>query len=393
MAKKNNPDRGLFERPPGSGIWWIQWSNAEGRVKREKVGTKAAARMLYAKRQTEKLQKKKLPELTPEKPLTVREMIERFRPQFEAKKSAADDKRYAAYWIEALGKVDADEVRPSDVVAWRAKRKKEDGVADATVNRAVAFLKRIYNLAILDGVFTAANPVSRVKQIRENNSRVRYLTEEEETALRAAARPEFWPLVEVAYLSGLRQGEQFTLQREDLDFRARVITIRESKHGEKRTVPMSNRLAELLRTQLDSHKSDWVYPGQDAAEHYRGRSAIGALQTALRHAGIKNFKWHDLRHTFCSRLVMAGASLASVQQLAGHKTISVTMRYAHLSPEHNRAAMELLAPKPKPAPEPPVPWNDPEALAGVLVEKLSESELAALLAALSRRGRHLRVVR
>ncbi|MCE7871439.1 site-specific integrase [bacterium CPR1] len=390
MAKKNNPDRGLYERPPGSGTWWIQYNDCEGNKKREKVGTKVAARQLYAKRQTEKLQKKKLPELTQQKVLTVAAMIEKFRPEFEARKSARDNRRYAAYWTEALGSVAANEVRPSDITAWRARRQKDDKVAPATVNRAVAFLKMVYNLAIKDDL-VAANPVAKVAQIRENNERVRYLTEEEETALRPAAG-DFWPKIEVALLSGLRQGEQFTLQRGDLDFRARVITIRQSKHGEKRTVPMSDRLAELLAAQLASHGSPWVYPGQDPGEHYRGRSAIGALQTALRRAGIQDFHWHDLRHSFCSRLAMAGVSLVTIAKLAGHKSTKVTERYAHLSPEHNKAAMELLAPRPKPAPEPPLPWGDPEALAEVLRERLTAAELAHLVAALGRRKRHLRAV-
>ncbi|GMU56465.1 MAG: hypothetical protein AMXMBFR33_56110 [Candidatus Xenobia bacterium] len=393
MAKKNNPDRGLYERPPGSGVWWIQYNDCEGNKKREKVGTKAAARTLYQKRQTEKLQGKKLPELTPRKALLVRDMIERFRPQWEAKKSAADDRRYAAYWSEALGALAASEVRPSDIESWRAKRQKVDGVAPATVNRAVAFLKRVYNLAIRDALFEGSNPVAKVRQIRENNSVVRYLSDEEEALLRPCCSPELWLKVEIAYLSGLRQGEQFGLRRKDLDFRARVIHVRESKHGESRTVPMSDRLAELFRAQLDSHDAEWVWPGEDPSKPYLKTSSYTALQRACKKAGLKNFRWHDLRHTFCSRLAMAGCSLATIQALAGHKTITVTQRYAHLSPEHNRAAMELLAPRPKPAPEPPLPWGDPEALAEVLAGRLSESDLAALVAALARRGRHLRVVR
>ncbi len=392
MAEKTEKkERGLFEKKPGE--WWIQWFDAEGRRHREKVGTKAAARQLYQKRQTEKLQGKKLPELTPKKALLVKDMIERFRPSWEAKKSARDDGRYAAYWIEALGSLAAREVRPSDIEGWRAKRQKVDGVAPATVNRAVAFLKRIYNLAIRDGIFEGSNPVAKVRQIRENNSRVRYLTAEEEAALRACCSGDFWLKVEVAFLSGLRQMEQLTLRRADLDFRARVITVRESKHGESRTVPMSDRLAELFGQQLDSHKSEWVFPGRFPEEHFTGTGAIHGLKAAMKRAGVDNLTWHDLRHTFCSRLAMAGCSLATIQQLAGHKTITVTQRYAHLSPEHNRAAMELLAPRPKPAPEPPLPWDDMDALAEVLAQQLSEAELAALVAALARRGRHLRAVK
>lgn len=392
--KKDNPDTGLFERVAGSGVWWIQWHDGQGKRHREKVGSKAAARQLYAERKTRVLRNEKLPDLVPKPVLTVAAMIERYRPSWEAKKSASDDDRYAGYWTEALGKLPAADVRPSDIEAWRARRLKQDGVRPATCNRACAFLRRVYNLAIRDEVYAGSNPVAKVKQLRENNAVVRYLSEEEEAALKAHSSPEFWRKVEIAFLSGLRQGEQFGLRRSDLDFRAKVITVRESKHGEARRVPMSERLEALFREQLATHTGDWVFPGRDEGAHYFPKSSIHALKSAMKRAGVENFRWHDLRHTFCSRLAMAGASLTTIKDLAGHKTITVTQRYAHLSPEHNRAAIELLAPTgPKPAPEAPLPWDDPEALADALLERLDEASLSVVLARLSKRGRHLRVVR
>lgn len=391
--KKNNPDTGLYERVPGSGVWWIQWSDGQGKKHREKAGSKEAARKLYQERKTRVLRNEKLPELVARKVLTVKDMVERYRPSWEAKKSARDDDRYAAYWIEAIGNLAANEVRPSDIEAWRSHRIKVDKVTGATCNRACAFLRRIFNLAIRDEILDGTNPVAKIRFVRENNQIVRYLTEDEEAALRAVCSPENWLKIEVAFLSGLRQMEQLRLRRDDLDFRARVVTVRESKHGEARRVPMSDRLAELFRQQLDSHTSDWVFPGSEEGTHFTASGATHALKRAMKQAGVKNFRWHDLRHSFCSRLAMAGCSLVTIQQLAGHKQITVTQRYAHLSPEHNRAAMELLAPRPKPAPEPPLPWNDVDALAEVLAQRLSEAELAALVAALARRGRHLRAVK
>lgn len=391
--KKANPDTGLFERVHGSGIWWIQWHDAQGKRHREKVGFKDAARTLYMKRTTQVLRDEKLPELQPKKVLTVAAMIERYRPRFQAKRSAQADVRYARYWTEALGSMAVSEVRLSDVEAWRARRLQEDKVAPATVNRACSFLKATYNLAIRDEIFEGSNPLVKVKKLKENNERVRYLSQDEETALRPLCSVDLWRKVEIAFLSGLRQMEQFRLKREDLDFQARVITIRESKHGEARRVPMSDRLAELFAEQLAQHGGEWVFPGRDPADHFSGSGAIHSLQRACKKAGMKGFRWHDLRHTFCSRLAMAGASLATIQALAGHKTITITQRYAHLSPEHNRAAMELLAPKPKPAPEPPLPWDDPRAMADLLAEKFSEADLTKLVTRLSRRGRHLQAVK
>lgn len=383
MARLDSKDRGLFERPKDSGIWWVRWHDAKGKEHREKVGSKAAARQLYQKRKEDVRIGKKLPENLREREKTVGEVIEAFKPVFAAKKSATDDARYATYMIEAFGAYALSDLGPAAIEKWRRK-KLEDKKKPATVNRAVAFLKRVYNLAIRDGLFPGPNPVSRVKQLRENNSRVRYLSDAEEKRLRPACNPDFWLKVEFAYLSGLRQMEQFTLTRSELDFQARVITVRESKHGDSRTVPMTKRLLEILEQQLATHSSDWVFPGRKAGTHFTGAGAIHGLKTVSKAAGINDLTWHDLRHTFCSRLAMAGHSTETIRQLAGHKSSTVTQRYMHLSPTHNRNAMESITKRTRPdlvlAAE---VLDDPTRLAAVLQEHLSSERMAGLVLALS----------
>ena len=350
MARAGGEDRGIFERPAGSGVWWVCYFDKEGRKHREKVGSKSAAQEVHRQRKTEIRLHKFDPEgVTRRKVLTVRGLVERYKPEIEMKRSAAEDLRHARRWVEHIGSTPVDQVKPEDVERWRRARLKEKTcrgrpAAPATVNRAVACLKRLFNLAIRDGL-VERSPVVRVKMLRENNARIRYLLPEEEDLLRQEMAPRDWAAVCFAMNTGLRLGEMVGLRREDLDLRLGMITIRRSKHGEARHVPMNLSAREALAVILGGHDSPWVFPAPRGGGPRRGDSLSRCtLQPALQRARIMNFRWHDLRHTFCSRLAMAGVDLRTIQELAGHKTITVTTRYAHLSPGHQRAAVMALDP-------------------------------------------------
>ena len=147
--------------------------------------------------------------------------------------------------------------------------------------------------------------------------------------------------------TGLRQSEQFHLQWEHVDFTTGILTVPRSKHGEARRVPMNDTVREILRTRPSRLKSPWVFPSEAGdtpidARNYVRRTFLPALKTAE----IQGLRWHDLRHTFASRLVMAGADLRTVQELMGHKTIAMTLRYSHLSPAHQLDAVQRLNRKP-----------------------------------------------
>ena len=160
MARKTADDapRGLFERPAGSGVWWVLYYDREGRRHREKVGSKSAALEVYQQRKTEiRLHKFDPEEVTRRRVLTVAGLVDRYRPEFSQKRSAQDDLRYSRIWAEVLGRVPVDQVKPEDVERWRRKRLSEPTrrgrpASPATVNRTVAFLKRLFNLGIrVDG--------------------------------------------------------------------------------------------------------------------------------------------------------------------------------------------------------------------------------------------------
>ncbi|MCK4418022.1 MAG: site-specific integrase [Candidatus Latescibacteria bacterium] len=163
----------------------------------------------------------------------------------------------------------------------------------------------------------------------------RYLTKEECRALLAQCPPHLYPIVLTALNTGMRKGELFNLMWEDVDFWKGIITVRNrkefhTKNYENRTIPMNDLLWRTLRELPQNSTSLYVF------ENKSGRSYDDlkrSYHTAVKKAGLGHARFHDLRHTFASHLVMAGVDLRTVQALMGHKTVQMTMRYSHLAPE------------------------------------------------------------
>lgn len=331
---------GIFERPEG--VWWISYHDELGKHRRQKVGPKSRALTLYNKRKEEVRLARLFPEMgkSDQLKISVAEMIERLWPAFEVKATVEDDRRYARVWVKELGTKLARDVTPSDIERFRASRLRA-GLRPATVNRHVAFLKRVYNLARQDDL-ELPNPPARLKALKENNERVRFLTPEERQALQRCALRHHWDWIQIAFETGLRQTEQVTMRRDQVDLANRILTVPKSKHGNARRVNLNSAAATILANQLEAHEGPWVWPGRRPQAHLHPQALIRALQRTCLLAGIENFHWHDLRHDYCSQLVMAGVDIRTVQVLAGHKTLSVTMRYAHLSPSHLQQAVERL---------------------------------------------------
>lgn len=223
------------------------------------------------------------------------------------------------------------------------KARKEQGRSNQTVNLELAFLKALFSKAILWGKATE-NPVKQVKLLRVNNARVRFLDEEEEARLLAECKGHLYDLVVTALHPGFRRNELLSLRPEDVDLARGLVTVRAgyAKNGEGRTVPMTQAGREVLeRLAREAEVSGSPYLFRNChGEPYR--SVRTAFEHRVQRAGIIDFHFHDLRHTFASRLVMAGVDIRTVQELMGHKTISMTLRYAHLSPAHKRKAIEAL---------------------------------------------------
>lgn len=161
---------------------------------------------------------------------------------------------------------------------------------------------------------------------------------EEISRLIEACSPHLKPIVIVALNTGMRRGEIFNMRWDQVNFPAGVIHIERSKNGERREIPMNEYLVNTLQ-EMD-RSGEYVFPSKNGLPF---NNVKRSYKRALKDTGITNFRFHDLRHTFASNLIMAGIDLATVQDLMGYKSIQMTMRYAHLSPDHRQKAVSILS--------------------------------------------------
>ena len=343
--KRKHRERGIFERPKGSGIWWIRYADQFGKLHREKVGPKSLAKAAYRKRKTDIREGKFFPEkIRRRREILFRDMAKLYLEEHAKvnKRSWKTDEERLARLKESFGDRRLSAISKQDVERFRAVLARE--LSPATVNRYMALLKTVFNKAIEWGK-TKYNPVQGIKQFKETH-RIRFLTDEEEERLEAVFHKEYWPWLEIALHTGMRRAEQFELRWDNINFQTRTLTIMLSKHGEIRHIPMNDRVMEILRSLPSRLNSPWVFTSSNGETPMDANNFIRRIfMPALRKAEIQDFRWHDLRHTFASRLVMDGTDLRTVQELMGHKTIAMTTKYAHLSPGHQMDAVQRLARK------------------------------------------------
>ncbi|MCG3734698.1 site-specific integrase, partial [Vibrio cincinnatiensis] len=252
-----------------------------------------------------------------------------------------------------------DEITAWDIQQWISERRKL-GRAPATITYAVNRLRAAFNRAV-EWEFIDSHNLAKVKVIHQDNTRVRYLSKEEEKVLLAALTSRdarlreslastaqagryvdyLEPLIVMAMNTGLRRGELLTLRWEHISLPNRYLTIcsENAKSKKRRTVPLNDTVFHLLeawRVQNPSADFVFVHRGQPVSFFsYQWRNL-------LKEAKIEQFRFHDLRHHFASKLVMAGVDLNTVRELLGHADLKMTLRYAHLAPEHKAAAVNLI---------------------------------------------------
>lgn len=336
--------RGVFERPRHSGIYWIRYADAGGIERREKVGPRIGiAVTLYQKRKTEAFESRKLPDLHSR---TVRfsELAadyQEYARVHHARRTQAVDTLRLKLVLATFRERPADAITPQELVRFLGQKDWKP----ATRNRYRALFSKCYSIAIRNNK-VKENPVRKVERFRENNARVRFLDPKEETKLRASIQsfsPRRLPEFELALNTGMRRGEQFDVKWSSVDLVRRVLTVEKSKSGKKRHIPLNDPAVEALRALKSRNGSSlYVVP---ATESERLGNYPTWFERAVKHAGIPNFHWHDNRHTFASRLVMAGADIRTVQELMGHETLAMTIRYSHLSAPHKREAMAKMQAK------------------------------------------------
>ncbi len=227
-------------------------------------------------------------------------------------------------------------ITPHDLEQYAVTRTKE--VKQSTVNRELTCIKHMFNKAVEWG-YLKGNHLRIVRNFREPPGRLRYLTNTEIERLVNACACHLRPIVIMALNTGCRRGEILNLTWADVDLENRFITIRKSKNNEIRTIPINDTLYEMLMMLPRDGGSETVFTSADGKPY---TDIKRSFTTALKKAEIKDFRFHDLRHTFASQLAMVGVDIRTIQELMGHKDIRMTLRYSHLSDAHLRDAVKKL---------------------------------------------------
>jgi integrase len=352
MARKNKKDRGLFERPKDSGVWWIRYHDHNGQERREKVGYKSDALSLYEERKTQVRRIKKGLAAADtlggqkQRKLTLGEYLKSLEPELKTKGSWRDMKRFIKTWTRLIGQLPLEQVTRTHAKK-RQTARLERGIAPATINREVAFLQARLQQATDEGLLVR-NPLSGLKGLKENNISDRHLSEAEEERVKARMHWEDFELVEMAIHTGIRQDRLFNTAWKDVSFEdGGWIRVHKAKGGKFRAVPLTKRALEILKRRYECRKSAWVFPNSTNGNPINASNFYSRkFKPALEAAGIEGITWHRLRHTLGSRLALQGVSIQAISKILGHSSTQVTERYAHLMPDSYRAAIQTLDQEP-----------------------------------------------
>ena len=333
-----------YRRCQGDSWWWIRYKDLDGRDRRERAApTKREAEKLLALRVAAVAEGKKPPAKRDGSTLFnefAAEYMEMMGDGLVWKQTVTGAIKL---WEEHLGpRCKLRDISPRRIEAFRAKRLKA-GIKRSTCNRNCAILRRLLNVA-MDWDLLSENPARKVRQYREENARLRFLTKEEARRLvEACGRTRnrlLRPLVLLALNTGSRKGELLNLRWVDVNFEATTLSFRRTKNGERRDVPLNRVARETLhelRQQTGKDEHVFSRNGQRLTEVKTGWAV------ALGRAGLEDFRFHDLRHCFASEAVTNGMDLYRLQRILGHRTPKMTQRYAHLRPKDLREAVELVS--------------------------------------------------
>jgi integrase len=265
------------------------------------------------------------------------------------KRSRKDDEFHAKVFCRHFGNRSLSEIDHQMIEEFKVKRMESvtrfgRTRKPASVNRELAILSGIFRMAV-DYDEISQNPCRKVQKLPENNQRTRHLSFEEEDRLFAeltGEREYLRLLVTVAIYAGPRRGELLKLRWSDVDFNLNTINFKQTKTNKDRAVPMEPIVrAALLTLRETSGDAEYVFVNPDTGTRYT--DVKKSFSAACRKAGIADFRFHDLRHTFGTRLGDAGVDVVKIKELMGHASIVTTMRYIHATDQGKRGAIVVLS--------------------------------------------------
>jgi len=376
--------------PSNNMTYYLQYRNADGLQKHYKIGTVGSITPVQAR----DIAGKKAGEIA--KGIDIQEHKKIQRKSAERSRSSTLggflNKRYRDWStehrkdsVENIKRIERNfsnlfarplsEINSWVIEKWRTERLKS-GISKVTVNRDVSALKGVISKAV-EWEIIPYSPLAKVKPLKvQSLGKVRYLTDIEETSLKKnlnardmkiineRASCNEWrrawgyellpnllgckyadhltPIVLLGLNTGLRKGELFDLSWSDINLKIKTLTVQgeTSKSGETRYIPLNADAVSILKQWREQNTSaGYVFPAKDGK---RLRSIQTSWENVIKDSKIKNFRFHDLRHSFASKLVMKGVPLNTVRELLGHGDLKTTLRYAHLAPDHKADAVALL---------------------------------------------------
>ena len=320
----------LYRRGP---VWWMRLSYQGRQIRRStEVTDRKMAERIYGK-VLGLIAEGKWFERPPGQEKTVTDLLERYLRDYSAPNKAATthcrDKSLAAHLLRAFGTVPLDQLRPAQLADYKASRRAA-GAAPKTVNDELTLLGHAYKLALLEWEWVTDNPVLKVKKEKIRSKPGRWLTVEEEARLLAASPHWLQEMLLFALHTGMRQSEILNLQWPQVDLTCQTLMILEQKNGGQDTLPLNATAIEMLqaRARVRSIRTAHVFFNH-AGHRWDARNLLRAFYAARRKAGIQGVRFHDLRHTFASRLVQAGVDLYTVQRLGRWKCLKMVQHYGH----------------------------------------------------------------
>ncbi|MGB3480337.1 MAG: tyrosine-type recombinase/integrase [bacterium] len=323
-----------------NGVWYLDYSLNGKRVRKSIGRSKKLALEALKAKETDIIRGKHLG-VKQCKEILFDDLCQEYLNFSKANKSKSSYRRDTVSVKNLMGSfkgLPVLEVTAQDMERYKNMRK--EMVSPATINRELSCVKHMFTKAVHWG-YLNDNTLRTVTKFREPPGRKRYLRDEEIERLLYCCADHLRPIVITALNTGMRKGEILGLKWSDVDMINKAITVKFSKNHESRSIPINDELyATLIKLPNNSNGSDFVFLGKHGVPI---RSIQNAWERALKNAKINDFRFHDLRHTFASKLAIQGVSMRIIQELLGQKTILMTMRYSHLSNKTLRNAVDKLA--------------------------------------------------
>jgi integrase len=334
---------GLYKRKDSQFYWMTFKINGKKVHESTKTANKKLAERIHAKRLTEISEGRWFPNEA--KRRTFEELRDRYMKEYaipnKAHRTIEKDKCSFKRLSEFFGGCTLAEITPQKIANYKRLRR-ESGIKPATLARELELLRAALNIAVREWEWLEVNPFWKVRIEQPKGHKERWVTLKEQESLLEASPAWLRDIILFALNTGMRQDEILSLKWSQVDMLRRTVTLLETKNKEKRTIPLNQTALGLLRAKGKiRHISGYVF-ASEAGTKIHARNLLRAFYSARRKAGLEDVRFHDLRHTFATRLVQSGVDLYVVKELLGHKSLKMTMRYAHHYPESLRHGVNVL---------------------------------------------------